>query len=63
VPPDFRDLNYSKFVEHGQTNISEAVDYNSHNTTRLDIAGLQLLLMTTRFMQAVKRGEYTESEE
>jgi UDP-N-acetylglucosamine 4,6-dehydratase len=63
VPPDFRDLNYSKFVEQGQTNISEAVDYNSHNTTRLDIAGLQLLLMTTRFMQAVKRGEYTESEE
>jgi hypothetical protein len=27
------------------------------------MAGLQLLLMNTRFMQAVKRGEYAESEE
>ena len=63
VPPDLRDLNYGKFVEQGETKITEAIDYNSHNTTRLDIAGTQALLMKTRFMQAVKRGEDVESEE
>jgi len=45
VPPDLRDLNYGKFVEHGEVKISEADDYNSHNTNRLDIIGMQALLM------------------
>jgi UDP-glucose 4-epimerase len=63
VPPDLRDLNYSKFVEQGETKITEAVDYNSHNTTRLDLTGTQALLMRTRFMLAVSRGEQLESEE
>ncbi len=63
VPPDLRDLNYSKFVEQGETKITEAVDYNSHNTTRLDLTGTQALLMRTRFMLAVSRGEQVESEE
>ena len=45
IPPDLRDLNYSKFVEAGEVKISKAVDYNSHNTTRLDVAGMQVLLM------------------
>jgi UDP-glucose 4-epimerase len=63
VPPDSRDLNYGKFVEQGETKITEAVDYNSHNTTRLDVVGMQALLMKTRFMQAVTRGEQVESEE
>ena len=63
VPPDLRDLNYGKFVEQGETKITEAVDYNSHNTTRLDLEGTKALLMKTRFMQAVTRGEQIESEE
>jgi UDP-N-acetylglucosamine 4,6-dehydratase len=63
VPPDLRDLNYSKFMEQGQKNISEAVEYNSHNTMRLDVADLKILLMKTRFMQAAKSGKYAESEE
>ncbi len=63
VPPDLRDLNYGKFVEQGETKISETMDYNSHNTTRLDMNGTQALLMKTRFMQAVVRGEQIESEE
>lgn len=63
VPPDLRDLNYGKFVEQGETKITEAVDYNSHNTTRLDVEGTKALLMKTRFMQAVIRGEQIESEE
>jgi UDP-N-acetylglucosamine 4,6-dehydratase len=63
VPPDLRDLNYSKFVEQGEAKISEATDYNSHNTDRLDIAGMQALLMKLRFMKAIARGEHVEPEE
>jgi UDP-N-acetylglucosamine 4,6-dehydratase len=63
VPPDLRDLNYGKFVEQGETKISEATDYNSHNTERLDIPGMQALLMKLRFMQAIARGEHVEPEE
>ncbi len=63
VPPDLRDLNYGKFVEQGEVKISEAVDYNSHNTTRLDVTGMQQLLMKLRFMQATVRGEHVEPEE
>lgn len=63
VPPDLRDLNYGKFVDQGEVRISEAVDYNSHNTTRLDVAGMQALLMKVRFMQATLRGELVEAEE
>lgn len=63
VPPDLRDLNYGKYVEQGEVGISEAVDYNSHNTERLDKAGMQALLMKLRFMQAIVRGEQVEAEE
>jgi UDP-N-acetylglucosamine 4,6-dehydratase len=63
VPPDLRDLNYGKFVEQGEVKISEASDYNSHNTTRLDGAGMQALLLKLRFMQAIVRGEHVELEE
>lgn len=63
VPPDLRDLNYGKFVEQGEVKISEAVEYNSHNTTRLDVPGMQDLLMKLRFMQATVRGDLVEAEE
>lgn len=63
VPPDLRDLNYGKFVEQGEVKISEAMEYNSHNTTRLDMLGMQALLMKLRFMQATLNGERVEAEE
>lgn len=63
VPPDLRDLNYGKFVEEGEVRISEAVEYTSHNTTRLDVADMKALLMKLRFMQAIVRGEHVEPEE
>lgn len=63
VPPDLRDLNYGKFVEQGEVKISEAVEYNSHNTERLDVPGMQALLMKLRFMQGIVRGEHVEPEE
>ena len=35
ILPDARDLNYGKYFTEGKKNISEAVDYHSHNTKRL----------------------------
>lgn len=57
VPPDLRDLNYSKFVEQGDKKISRSEDYNSHNTNRLDVEGMKTLLMKLDFIQAISRGE------
>ena len=62
MPPDLRDLNYGKFTDQGVHQISEAVDYNSHNTTRLDLKEMQALLMKLDFMQAIIRGENVEAE-
>lgn len=45
VPPDLRDLNYRKFVEEGETRITNADEYNSHNTERLAGERLDELLM------------------
>ncbi|WP_421527244.1 polysaccharide biosynthesis protein [Pseudomonas brenneri] len=63
VPPDLRDLNYSKFVEEGEEKISTMEDYNSHNTDRLDVEGMQELLLKLEFMRAIQRGEYATLEE
>ncbi|WP_423708679.1 polysaccharide biosynthesis protein [Undibacterium sp. WLX3042] len=62
IPPDLRDLNYGKFVEQGEHKISGAVDYNSHNTTRLDVEGMKKLLLKLPFIQAQTRGEYLPPE-
>lgn len=63
VPPDLRDLNYSKFVEQGEEKISRMEDYNSHNTQRLDVAGMQQLLLKLDFIRAIQRGEHVTPEE
>jgi UDP-N-acetylglucosamine 4,6-dehydratase len=63
VPPDQRDLNYGIYVEQGEARISTAEDYHSHNTTRLDLAGMKALLQRLQFVEALQRGEYVEPEE
>lgn len=63
IPPDLRDLNYGKFIETGEVRISSAEDYNSHNTTRLDVTGMKALLQKLRFIQALQQGQYIEPEE
>jgi UDP-N-acetylglucosamine 4,6-dehydratase/5-epimerase len=37
IPPDARDLNYAKYFVEGEAQISQAEDYNSHNTRRLTL--------------------------
>ena len=45
VPADGRDLNYSKYFEEGQEVITEAEEYNSHNTYRLSEEELKEMLI------------------
>jgi UDP-N-acetylglucosamine 4,6-dehydratase len=66
VPPDARDLNYAKFVDEGERRITQSThgeDYNSHNTTRLDAAGMKALLLKLDFMQRIVRGEPAVAED
>jgi UDP-glucose 4-epimerase len=56
VPPDNRDLNYAVFVEEGERRISEATDFNSHNTEQLDLPGMAAILQKLDYMQAVLAG-------
>ena len=63
IPPDLRDLNYSKFVEQGEEKITHTEDYNSHNTKRLDIEGMKKLLLKLDFIRAIQRGESASPEE
>ena len=66
VPPDARDLNYAKFVEQGEQRMTQSThgeDYNSHNTTRLDVAGMKALLLKLDFMQRIARGEHVLAED
>jgi UDP-glucose 4-epimerase len=63
VPPDLRDLNYAKFVEEGETRISQAEDYNSHNTHRLDLQEMKAMLLKLDFMRAFLDGRIPEAVE
>lgn len=66
VPPDGRDLNYAKFVDEGERRITQSThgeDYNSHNTTRLDVEGMKALLLKLDFMQRIVRGEPAVAED
>jgi UDP-glucose 4-epimerase len=56
VVPDLRDLNYGKFVEQGERRISDAQDYNSDNTHRLDVGEMKALLLKLRFIQDLLAG-------
>ena len=48
IPADNRDLNYNKFFEEGEEVITQAGEYHSHNTHRLDQAELTKLLLELR---------------
>jgi len=63
IPPDLRDLNYSKYVDLGEKNITNSDEYNSDNTERLDIEGMKILLSKLKFIQAASRGEIIDPEE
>ena len=43
---DDRNLNYGKYFVEGETDLSANEDYDSSNTTQLDVAGVKELLLT-----------------
>ena len=45
IPCDARDLNYEKYFVEGEEKVSQIEDYHSHNTFRLDVDGMQKLLL------------------
>ena len=51
IPADNRDLNYNKFFEEGEKMITQAGEYHSHNTHRLDEDELTNLLLGLREIQ------------
>ncbi len=52
VPADSRDLNYDEFFEKGEVDILDNEEYNSHNTSRLDVKGVMKLLKKLPYIQS-----------
>ena len=48
IPADTRDLNYNQFFEEGEEVVTEAGEYHSHNTHRLNETELTELLLNLR---------------
>lgn len=66
VPPDGRDLNYAKFVEQGEEQITAALhgdEYNSHNTHQLDVQGMADLLLKLDFIRRMVAGETVRADD
>ena len=56
IPSDDRDLNYEKFNEVGETDLSKIQDYNSHNTSRLEVNEMIQLLHKLDFIPPIAAG-------
>ncbi|HHK8510082.1 TPA: polysaccharide biosynthesis protein [Vibrio parahaemolyticus] len=62
IPSDNRDLNYSKYNEEGDKDLSLIEDYNSHNTERLDVEGMVELLRKLDFIVDIEAGSLVVPE-
>ena len=66
IPPDGRDLNYEQFIDKGEyerTKYSHLEEYNSNNTTRLDLSGMKNLLMRLNGIKNLSNDNFTSIEE
>jgi len=52
IPSDDRDLNYSKFMEDGEEVVTQAHEYHSHNTHRLNEEELKAMLVGLHEIQS-----------
>jgi len=57
IPADNRDLNYNKYFVDGEQHLSQAEDYNSHNTERLDVAGVKKKLLGLEVIRRALAGD------
>lgn len=55
IPADSRDLNYDKYFVEGELKTANFEDYTSHNTHRLDVAGVKKILMTLELVREFAR--------
>ena len=62
VPPDLRDLNYGKYIDSGEENISFNREYSSNNTHQLDVASLKKVLIKLKIVQYAIKGKLIDSE-
>ena len=51
IPADNRDLNYAQFFSEGEERISHQDDYTSHNTERLNVEQVKILLLKLDFIK------------
>jgi UDP-glucose 4-epimerase len=51
IPADNRNLNYNKYFIEGQRDVSEAEDYHSHNTERLNIPQIKEKLLSLELVR------------
>ena len=51
IPADVRDLNYAQYFVEGEEDISSHDDYTSHNTKRLDIEEIKIVLKKLDFIK------------
>lgn len=52
VPADTRDLRYAKFFSEGSIQVSEAMEYHSHNAQRLSVSEIKSLLLSVESVKA-----------
>lgn len=51
IPADNRDLNYNKYFVEGESQHSQAEDYNSHNTRRLNVEEVKEKLLELAYVR------------
>jgi UDP-N-acetylglucosamine 4,6-dehydratase/5-epimerase len=51
LPADNRNLNYAKYFSEGEEEISKLNDYTSHNTRRLNVEQVKLLLLELDYIK------------
>lgn len=49
IPPDLRDLNYSKYFDNGIKDISKYIAYSSKNATQLSVKELYKILINLKY--------------
>lgn len=62
IPSDNRDLNYAKYNEEGEKDLSSIEDYNSYNTVRLDVEDMVKLLRKLDFIRDIESGSLAVPE-
>ena len=63
IPPDLRDLNYSKYVDVGEELITKSDEYSSDNTEQLDVESMKTFLGQIEYIKAISKGKNIDPEE